>query len=608
MPSSLLLLTHHMRRIGSSTPEWPLCPRCSQPARMWLRISDGDRVCRRCHDNFARGTCSSCGLRRQLLNSREGKAICRACHKPPPTRECTVCQKSRKAGRNTSTGFVCANCGPSTLCICVRCSSVSRPMARMLGGFVCSTCYLKTKYHALPCPSCGEIRILSELGSQSGAVCAGCAGVPARYGCQRCGKEEFHLGELCGRCRLSDFLDQLIGSAGAGAFGDSLRAHFMARSDPRTAFRWLERTAFQSLFSEMAAGTLPIAHESLDAFPRGRSVDFIRELLVECGALPSIDLELHNFERWLSEFVLSVTTEQAQVINRYSAWVLLRHLRRVAQRHPVRKAQARAARTAVRQLADLLRWIDANDLSLANLPQPALDAYITSRPRGTWLPSMVAWARLVYGTPAIAKNPARRAPTPKISEAQRLAIYREVIEDERAPGQRLACGIAIVFGVHLHKVAAITPSKFRDNGDDVEIFLRPRKPTPLPPDLADLYRAHLATLPKESMWLFPGRRFRRHVSPATIGGWIRRYGIPASQLRVAALFHLAGAMPSRLLSDSTGISRSAASIYVSASGSAWNEVSVLYDNPDWLIDFTLSLIDDAELGDSNSSRTFPNSD
>ena len=593
MPSSLLLLAHQMRRIGSSTPAWPRCPRCSQPATMWLRGPEHAQMCRRCHDNYDRGVCRNCGKLRVLIMSKRGAGTCHVCHTPRPRRECTVCGKHSTAGRVVNGQFVCVNCGPKSSHPCARCGRQSRPIARMLGGFVCALCYSAIKRAAVPCPRCASSRILSELGPGGDAICAGCAGVPARYACQRCGSERFHFGRLCGACTLSDTLDALFGPQDSTPFARALHAHFRARPDPTAAREWLRRSPYRGTLAAMAAGKVRIGHATIDELPQGMRREFIRELLIECKVLPSIDLEIHGFELWLNTFLMDRDVAHARIIQQYSSWVLLRHLRRSAETAPVRKTQIRAARTAVRGVAGFLEWLDANDLSLEHLPQDALDSYTRSTRGTNWLPAFVRWARRLYGTPARPPGAPRSAPTPSISEATRLSVYRAIVNDgDRPAGHRFACGLTVAFGVSLRRVAELLPSMFSDDGDVVNIFLRARKPTPLPKPLAELYREHIPTLPPDAEWLLPGRRFHRHVSPGTIGMWMHRYGVPTNHLRVAAYFHLAGSMSSKILSDSSGLGKSAAARYVASTGSAWNEAAVLYDFPDWKTGFDLSPLPD----------------
>ncbi|TBN57247.1 hypothetical protein EYE40_07455 [Glaciihabitans arcticus] len=465
---------------------------------------------------------------------------------------------------------------------------MARPIGRMLGGFVCSSCYGDIKRHARACPICGEHRILSELGDAGNAVCATCAGAPERYGCTRCGSERFYVGALCGACLLSDSLDAAFGQRESTPFATALHDHFNGRQDPRNARAWLLGDGFSSVLSDMAFGRLPVDHATVDSIPGGPRRQFVRELLIECDVLPSIDHQLHNLELWITEFCAKLPANHALIVHEYATWTILRRLRRSAEYEDTRKTQGRAARHTLRGIVKFLEWMDDNDVSLRTLPQPALETFLSSVPHESWMPAFIVWARRAHGTRASAQPARRTPPSLRISELQRLAVYRAIINDDRPPGHRLACALLVVFGISINRISQLRPSTFEVTNDQVRVTLSPGKSTPLPGPLATLFRLHVLNLPADNEWLFPGRRFNRHITPDAIGTWMKRYGIPSTHLRVAALYQLAGEMSSKLLSETTGLSASTAGQYVSASGSGWNEIPVLYD-PDWASD----LVDDA---------------
>ena len=51
--------------------------------------------------------------------------------------------------------------------------------------------------------------------------------------------------------------------------------------------------------THLAAGTLPLTHEGLDAWSRPRAVVYLRDLLVDCGILAAADKQLRDFRAWL---------------------------------------------------------------------------------------------------------------------------------------------------------------------------------------------------------------------------------------------------------------------------------------------------------------------
>ena len=61
-----------------------------------------------------------------------------------------------------------------------------------------------------------------------------------------------------------------------------------ATTSSAATLEWLEKPHIRELLTRLAAGTLPLTHEALDAWPRRRAVVYLRDLLTDCGILPPL--------------------------------------------------------------------------------------------------------------------------------------------------------------------------------------------------------------------------------------------------------------------------------------------------------------------------------
>lgn len=156
------------RRVTAVTADGPVCDRCyTRPPRpcgqcgrvraIAVRARDGaPDLCSSCHRGPV-GECARCGRKRALKGRRDGKPVCGSCYTPPPDR----------------CGF-CGRLAPIT--------------ARWQTGAVCRSCYPRIRANPVPCPACGQPRVLTSLDHAGRAVCGSCAGHAENYLCHSCGR------------------------------------------------------------------------------------------------------------------------------------------------------------------------------------------------------------------------------------------------------------------------------------------------------------------------------------------------------------------------------------------------------------------------------------
>src|SRR6266568_3324345 len=221
---------------------------------------------------------------------------------PPPRR-----QQRRRQGRRGGPGRAATGSAPKKR-TCARCGHHGWPGASFPEGHLCYPCLDVALSAAGTCPGCGTAgRALPGL-RDGVRICRDCAGITRDFSCLRCGTEtgmapgsRRGLSRLCGRCAVAWTAARLL-EDGTGAIAAPLKPladALTATASPSATLEWLGKPHIRDLLTRLAAGTLPLTHEALDGWPRRRAVHYLRDLLVDCGALPAADRQLREFGTWL---------------------------------------------------------------------------------------------------------------------------------------------------------------------------------------------------------------------------------------------------------------------------------------------------------------------
>lgn len=201
--------------------------------------------------------------------------------------------------------WTCLNCYPKPTHQCVSCREQKKIASTILQGKHCFACHNRVLRNPRPCPTCHENRILAFLDNTQQAVCAGCAGQPARYACRRCGSEEHSYGRNCGLCVLDDRCRELL----AGPNGtlsepmEKLRIYLLTRPRPEQFIKWLRMGKSIPLLRAIAQGKIPLTEATFVSENIDRALIYLRELLRDAGALPHEQAVTRQLEAWLAEVV-----------------------------------------------------------------------------------------------------------------------------------------------------------------------------------------------------------------------------------------------------------------------------------------------------------------
>ncbi|MEV5011437.1 hypothetical protein [Streptomyces sp. NPDC055692] len=107
---------------------------------------------------------------------------------------------------------------------------------------------------------------------------------------------------------------------------------------PRSGLAWLEMRRGQpgnasQLLRRLGLGEIPLTHDAFHELQPWRAAAHLEELLMTCGALPTVDKFLCSFQRWLPGHLASIDDpEHAKTIKLYATWRVLPRLRARAER------------------------------------------------------------------------------------------------------------------------------------------------------------------------------------------------------------------------------------------------------------------------------------
>jgi hypothetical protein len=147
----------------------------------------------------------------------------------------------------------------------------------------------------------------------------------------RCGFEGLLLRKrLYERCTLTDKLTTALDDGTGrihpllGPLLDVLRS----MDKPESGLSWVTKLAVRDLLHDLASGRVALTHEAFQQLPSKRTATYLRDLLMQCGVLPTVDRQLLLFERWLTEHIATIeNAERARLLQHFATWHPLRRLR-----------------------------------------------------------------------------------------------------------------------------------------------------------------------------------------------------------------------------------------------------------------------------------------
>jgi hypothetical protein len=380
------------------------------------------------------------------------------------------------------------------------------------------------------------------------------------------------------RCALAERARHLTG--GPDGPLPAIYQAIIAAPQPYSAHNWLRSAAAATILGDLAAGTLPLTHQALDAHPRPRAANFLRHLLVAHGVLPPRDDALVRLEAWvtarLGEFACP---EHRRLLRSYATWRVLRRARQRAEHARRAHTPTRHAKNCLLAAIAFLDFLDQRGRDLASCTQADIDTWLNDGPPSAHLVhDFLVWAterKHATGVSSIPRPPRREGPA--LHDDTRWAIVRRLLHDDTLDlGDRAAGCLVLLYGQQLSRIVALTRDQIRSHRNGARLHLGATHieiPEPLGGILAQLARSRrpytgIGT-PPDQPWLFPGLHPGRPLTPAGLGRRLRLLGIGATTGRRSALIHLAARLPAAVLADLLNIAPTTAVRWVRTAGGDW---------------------------------------
>ncbi|MGH3449121.1 MAG: hypothetical protein ACRDQW_00005, partial [Haloechinothrix sp.] len=365
----------------------------------------------------------------------------------------------------------------------------------------------------------------------------------------------------CWSCELAVLVDQLLTNPGTGAVAAELvpvaRAlKSMKRSN--SGVTWIRQRHVTAFLKDLAVAPT-ITHEKLDELPGAdRARNYIRGLLVEHGALPRRDELAVRYDQWAAGALERVSSdEHRDVVRRYIRW----HIRRrMNQMETVPHGTFLRSKQTVTVAIEFLKWLHHHGITLAELRQEHLDAWLADGPSTRrFVDRFIPWAikcRLVDPELTIPRH--RRGTSPKLSKSEQdAAVERVVHTDALTVRDRAAAILVIVFGQHIEDVIRLTWDDVTVTDEVVTVSLGTTEfalPSPLDEPMRQLAAApgnDLTAAHPNSNWVFRGYSPGSHIHGSSLRSRLKSV-FSTRAARLGTLHELTKLGPVPIIADALG--------------------------------------------------------
>jgi hypothetical protein len=401
--------------------------------------------------------------------------------------------------------------------------------------------------------------------------------------CSRC--ERLPAGRRCARCALSDQLAAALDD-GSGRVNPALVPLFAALTSmakPKAGLIWLRNPKVPELLGDLASGRIPLTHEALHAVASWRTAAYLRDLLMTCGVLPTIDKQLAHYETLLHRRLADLAdagSPHLRLLRQFAVWYQLPRLRAKAQARPLTPSHRQFASDQLTQAHGLLGWLAARGHTLAQATQADLDAWHATHNdhQRRCLRAFLRWAMRAGRLPRLKLPPLLVRRAAPITQHRRLELLGQLLTDQDRPlRSRVAACLMLLFAQPATRVVRLTIDDVTRAADG-QVFVRFGEPaTPVPEPFATLLlqataqRDNLDTATNPgARWLFPGRRAGQPLHASHLSQLVRDLGIPALAGRTAALRQLVLQVPAPVVAQALGYHHNTATRVATEAGTPWS--------------------------------------
>ena len=320
--------------------------------------------------------------------------------------------------------------------------------------------------------------------------------------------------------------------------------------------------------------------QGLHAAPSWRTAAYLRDLLMTCGVLPTIDKQLLGYEALLHRRLAKLTdSPHLRLLRQFAVWQQLPRLRATAATRPLTPNHRQYASAQFIQATAFLGWLQRRGHALAEATQADLDAWhATHNNQRRTLRAFLRWAMATGYLPRLElpRLPISRAAP--LTQHRRLELLGQVLTDDHRPlRSRVAACLMLLFAQPATRIVRLTIDDITRTADS-DVFIRfGEPPTPVPEPFATLLlhataqRDNLQTATNPgARWLFPGRRGGQPLHASTLTPLVRDLGIPARAGRTAALRQLVLQAPAPVVAQALGYNHSTTTRVATEAGTPWS--------------------------------------
>ncbi|WP_239153511.1 hypothetical protein [Virgisporangium aliadipatigenens] len=304
-----------------------------------------------------------------------------------------------------------------------------------------------------------------------------------------------------------------------------------------TGLTWLtsRHRAPAEILRRLARGEIPLIHEGFRTLQPWRAAAHLRELLMACGLLPTIDKQILLFVRWLHQHLAEVNDpDHAQLLRR------LRPGTSCPGSGPAPRPADHPGRAQLRRPADrpghrILGWLAARGRPLADCTQADIDARAVEHTVSDRINvrAFLQWSAANRHSPRFELPAAQGTGGTPLPEHDRTVLLGQLLIDTRAPLRtRVAAVILLLYAQPVSRITRLTIDDIIRDDDQVLLRLGD-PPTPVPEPVAALLLEYLGqrtnmrtATNRDSRWLFPGRRAGQPLQPRTLSPLIHELGVP----------------------------------------------------------------------------------
>jgi hypothetical protein len=227
-----------------------------------------------------------------------------------------------------------------------------------------------------------------------------------------------------------------------------------------------------------------------------------------------------------------------------------------------------------------LTWLDGRGRHLGECTQHDLDQWFATGPTTRrHVITFLSWARQQriirnVEVPVISTGGAEGCPPG--TDARLAAIRRLLLDENLAPGDRLAGCLVVLYGQQPSRIAALRTTDTSCTGGAARLKLGADW-LDVPEPVAALLRQHLrdrgnmtTAANPASPWLFPGQLAGEHRSYRWLVRVLYQLGIPARASRLGAWRELVRDAPPAVLADALGVSPGTAMRHAFLGGADWS--------------------------------------